>query len=88
MATVCDHRGRNAVRLLPRPACVPEASEGWGWCRDKTVVYDPRGECVESRQAVSRCRSLRTPFWEPVHTSTIEGRRAIPLGECMAHLRL
>ena len=23
---VCDHRGGNAGRLLPRPACVPEAS--------------------------------------------------------------
>ena len=30
MAAVCDHRGGNAGRLLPRPACVPEASGGWG----------------------------------------------------------
>lgn len=57
MVVVCDHRGRNAGRLLPRPASVPEASGGWEAVGDKAVVCDPRGE-VWTATKLSRCRSL------------------------------
>jgi len=42
MAAVCDRRGGNAGRLLPRPACVlaGDGRQGGG----KAVVCDPRGE--------------------------------------------
>lgn len=76
MATVCNHRA-GMLSSCCQGQLVCQRLVRMGWCRDKTVIYDPRGECVIP-QAVSRCRSLRTPFWEPVHTSTIEGPRAIP----------